>query len=124
VIGDPPSELTSLEGPRSQTFLVAVRRTDPGKGPRTATAEVPAGTARGDVVDVWLDAEGRGVSPPAGEVAVWQHTLTIGVWAAGGVVGAVLLVSTVTRRVALRHRLAEWERDWALTEPEWTRRRA
>jgi len=55
---------------------------------------------------------------------VWQHTVTVGVWVAGGVAGLVLLASAVTRRVALRHRLAEWERDWALTEPEWTRRRA
>ncbi len=39
-------------------------------------------------------------------------------------VALVLLTSTVIRRVSLRHRLAEWERDWALTEPQWTRRRA
>lgn len=124
VIGNPPSGLTSVEGTRAQTFPVEVRWTDPGKGPRTTTAEVPVGTVRGAVVDVWLDTKGHGVAPPAGEVAVWQHTLTIGVWTAGGVVTLALLVSAVTRRVALRHRLAEWERDWALTEPEWTRRRA
>ncbi|MFJ9243509.1 hypothetical protein [Streptomyces sp. NPDC101776] len=124
VIGNPPAGLTSVEGTGSQTFPVAVRWTDPGKGPRTATAEVPVDTARGDTVDVWLDAKSRVVSSPVGQVAVWQHTLTIGVWTAGGVIGTALLTSAVTRRVALRHRLAEWERDWALTEPEWTRRRA
>ncbi|MEV6486541.1 hypothetical protein [Streptomyces sp. NPDC051576] len=122
VIGNPPSQLTSVEGTRAQTFPVEVRWTDPGKGPRTATAEVPLGTVRGAMVDVWIDAKGHGVAPPAGEVAVWQHTLTIGVWTAGGVVAVALLASAVTRRVALRHRLAEWERDWALTEPEWTQR--
>ena len=124
VIGNPPAELHSVGDARPRSVWVTVRWTQPGNGQRTATAEVPEGTARGDVVDVWLDAKGRTVSPPAGEVAVWQHTLTVGVWVAGGVAGLALLASAVTRRVALRHRLAEWERDWALTEPEWTRRRA
>ncbi|WP_236583059.1 hypothetical protein [Streptomyces sp. MBT53] len=124
VIGAPPAGLPAVEGSRPNSFLVAVRWTEPGKGTRTAAATVPAGTRRGDVVSVWFDAKGRSVAPPPGEVAVWQHTLTVGMWATGGVVGLVLLASTVTRRVALRHRLAEWERDWALTEPQWTRRRA
>jgi hypothetical protein len=124
VIGTPPAELPSVEGTRARSFQVAVRWTDPGAGPRTATVEVPAGTARGDVVDVWLDAKGHSVGPPPDEVAVWQHTLTVGVWSAAGVIGLSLLARTVVQRVSLRHRLAEWERDWALTEPEWTRRRA
>jgi hypothetical protein len=124
VVGEPPAGLPSVEGSRPHGFPVAVRWTEPGRGPRTATVTVPAGTGRGDVVDVWFDTKGRSVAPPPGEVAVWQHTLTVGIWASGGVVGLVLLTSTVTRRVALRHRLAEWERDWALTEPQWTRRRA
>ncbi|MFJ2160565.1 hypothetical protein [Streptomyces sp. NPDC087856] len=124
VIGTPPADLPSVEDSRPHGFLVPVRWTEPGKAPRTATVAVPTGTAHGDVVDVWLDAKGHNVAPPPGEVAVWQHTLTIGVWAAGGMVALVLLTSTVIRRVSLRHRLAEWERDWALTEPQWTRRRA
>ena len=124
VIGDLPAALPSVEENRPRSFPVTVRWTEPGKGARTATVAVPADTGRGDVVDVWLDAKGRSVSPPPGEVAVWQHTLTVGIWSASGVVGLTLLARTMTRRVALRHRSAEWERDWALTEPEWTRRRA
>lgn len=124
VIGDLPAALPSVEENRPRSFPVTVRWTEPGKGSRTATVAVPADTGRGDVVDVWLDAKGRSVAPPPGEVAVWQHTLTVGMWSASGVIGLALLARTMTRRVALRHRLAEWERDWALTEPEWTRRRA
>ena len=124
VIGNPPVGTPSVKDTGPRSVPVTVRWTKPGDGPHTATVEVPAGTARGEVVDVWLDAKGRSVDAPADEVAVWQHTVTVGVWVAGGVAGLVLLASAVTRRVALRHRLAEWERDWALTEPEWTRRRA
>jgi hypothetical protein len=36
----------------------------------------------------------------------------------------VLLGHAVLRRVALRHRLAEWDREWAWTGPEWSRRSA
>lgn len=124
VIGTPPAELPSVEGDRPRSFPVAVRWTEPGKGSHTATVAVPAGTGRGDVVAVWLDAKGHSVAPPPGEVAVWQHTLTVGVWSAAGVIGVALLARAVAQRVSLRHRLAEWERDWALTEPQWTRRRA
>ena len=124
VTGTPPAELPSVEGDRPRSFPVAVRWTEPGKGSHTATVAVPAGTGRGDVVAVWLDAKGHSVAPPPGEVAVWQHTLTVGVWSAAGVIGVALLARTVAQRVSLRHRLAEWERDWALTEPQWTRRRA
>ncbi|MFJ9626834.1 hypothetical protein ACIQPR_20355 [Streptomyces sp. NPDC091280] len=124
VIGSPPAGLPSVEGSRPQDFLVAVRWTQPGEGPRTGTVAVPEGTARGDTVDVWLDAKGRAVAPPPGEVAVWQHTLTVGAWTTGGTAALVLLASALVRRISLRHRLAEWERDWALTEPRWTRGRA
>ncbi|WP_443044967.1 Rv1733c family protein [Streptomyces sp. NBC_00343] len=124
VIGNPPAQLPSVEGDRPRSFPVAVRWTEPGKGARTATVAVPADTGHGDVVAVWLDAKGHSVAPPPGEVAVWQHTVTVGVWSAAGVIGLALLARAVTRRVSLRHRLAEWERDWALTEPQWTRRRA
>jgi hypothetical protein len=124
VIGNPPTELPSVEGTRPHAFEVAVRWTEPGKGPRTATARVPAGTGHGETVYVWFDSRGRSVAPPPDEIAVWQHTVTVGVCTAGGVIGLVLMAHTVARRVSLRHRLAEWERDWALTEPEWTRRRA
>jgi hypothetical protein len=124
VIGDLPAALLSVEENRPRSFPATVRWTEPGKGTRTATVAVPADTGRGDVVDVWLDAKGRSVSPPPGEVAVWQHTLTIGMWSTAGVIGLTLLARTVAQRVSLRRRLAEWEQDWALTEPRWTRRRA
>lgn len=124
VVGRPPDTLPTAEGVREHRLRIAVRWTEPGAGPRTTTALVPAGTHRGDRVDVWFDARGRSVPPPSDGTAVWQHTLTLGVATAGGSAAAVLLGHAVLRRVALRHRLAEWDREWARTEPEWSRRSA
>lgn len=124
VAGRTPGSLPSVQAGNEHSYRVTVRWTEPGSGARTATARVPAGTHRGDTVDVWFDSRGRSVPPPSNGTAVWQHTLTIGVCAAGGAVGVVLLGHCVVRGAATRHRLVEWERDWALTEPQWTRRRA
>jgi hypothetical protein len=106
------------------SYRATVRWTDPDGAVRTTASRVPAGTRHGEVVEVWLDRRGRGVPPPADGSAVWQHSLTMGVCATAGTVATVLLAHNGVRRVALRHRLAEWEREWARTEPRWTHRRA
>lgn len=124
VMGSTPEMTPSVEGGREHSYLVNVRWTDPATGQHTTTARVPAGTQRGDVVDVWFDARGRVVGPPTGETQIWQHAVTIGVCATGGAVALVLIGNLVVRRVATGHRLGEWEREWARTEPEWTRRQA
>ncbi|MFI1926175.1 hypothetical protein [Streptomyces sp. NPDC020377] len=123
VVGHPPEALPSVEGVRQQMSTVAVRWTPPGEPARTATARVPAGTHAGEMVDVWFDTRGRNVEPPPNDTMVWQHTLTMGACAAGGTAVVVLLGHAVIRRVAMRHRLGEWEREWTRTEPQWTRRR-
>ncbi|MFI9248582.1 hypothetical protein [Streptomyces sp. NPDC053069] len=123
VIGDPPERVSAVQGDREHPYRAEVRWTEPGKGARTAWARVPAGTRTGDTVWVWFDARGRDVSPPAGDAAVWQHAVTVGVCAAGGAAAVVLLGHAVERRIALRHRLAEWEREWARTGPKWTQPR-
>ncbi|MFR0354552.1 Rv1733c family protein [Streptomyces sediminimaris] len=124
VVGRTPDRLPTAQGGRQHSYRAQVRWTDPATGTHTTTARVPAGTRHGDKVVVWFDAKGRSVPPPPGSTAIWQHTVTLGVAAAGGTAAAVLLANAVVRRVSTRHRLAEWEREWARTEPEWTRRRA
>ncbi|MEV0634684.1 hypothetical protein AB0I77_06870 [Streptomyces sp. NPDC050619] len=124
VVSKTPGTRTTVLSGRDHTYRATVRWTEPGSGQRTATAPVPAGTRQGDLVDVWFDSRGRSVPPPPDETAVWQHTLTMGVCAAGAAVAVVLLGRSVVRGAATRRRMAEWERDWALTEPQWTRRRA
>ncbi|MER5795573.1 hypothetical protein [Streptomyces sp. NPDC001980] len=125
VVGGTPEQLPSVQGgDRAHAYQTNVRWTVPGEGTKTASARVPAGTRTGDVVDVWFDRQGHGVAPPPDEVAVWQHTVTVGLCGASGAAAVVLLGHGVVRRVALRHRLAEWEQEWARTGPDWTRGRA
>ncbi|WP_055489365.1 hypothetical protein [Streptomyces sp. TP-A0356] len=124
LVEDAPAAVPSTQSGKQPLYRVKVRLSEPGKGTRTTPAQVPAGSRRGDRVTVWLDARGHGVAPPPSDAAVWQHALTSGVWAAGGVVAAVLLGRAVIGRVAERHRMAEWEAEWARTGPEWGRRTA
>ncbi|MGW0336742.1 Rv1733c family protein [Streptomyces sp. NPDC003011] len=123
VVGRTSDALPSVGG-REHTYRVAVRWAEPGGEPRTATTRVPAGTQRGDTLDVWFDSRGRSVAPPPDGTAVWRHAVGIGAFATGSAVAVVLLAHAVVRSTADRRRMAEWERDWALTEPQWTRRRA
>ncbi|MEV6114576.1 DUF3592 domain-containing protein [Streptomyces sp. NPDC052109] len=120
VVGDRPEQLSSVEGDRAHPYRAEVRWTEPGQRARTAWARVPAGTRTGDVVSVWFDARGRSVAPPPDAAAVLQHAVTVGLCAAGGTAAVVCLGHAVERRIALRHRLAEWEREWARTGPRWT----
>lgn len=121
--GKPGSPGTAQAG-RERFHRATVRWTEPGVGSRTASARVPSDARQGDAVGLWFDSRGRQVSPPADTAAVWQHTLGIGVCGAGGGAVVVLLGRSVVRGRALRHRMTEWERDWALVEPRWSRRRA
>jgi ABC-type Fe3+ transport system permease subunit len=124
VIGGKGDSLPSVQAGGQHAYRATVRWTEPGGGTRTTTARVPADTRRGETVDVWFDRQGRNVLPPVDDTAVWQHTLSLGTCAAGGAVLVVLLGHVLVRRVALRRRLAEWDRAWARTEPQWTHRRA
>ncbi|MFG2801223.1 hypothetical protein OIE43_04600 [Streptomyces pseudovenezuelae] len=123
VVGSVPDSRPSVQGGRERSYRVTVRWTEAGVT-KTATARVPAGTDRGERVDVWFDSRGRSVAPPPDATAIWQHTLVMGACGAGATIAVLLLGHSLVRGVAGRHRLAEWERDWALTEPQWTRRRA
>ncbi|OIJ68709.1 hypothetical protein [Streptomyces mangrovisoli] len=124
ILHDQPDQLPTVAGGREHSYLALVRWTDPDTGTRTTTARVPAGSGKGDTVAVWLDGAGRSVTAPPGDAAVWQHTVTIGACVAAGMVALILLGHGLVRRFALRNRLTEWERDWARTGPEWTRRKA
>ncbi|MFJ8145735.1 hypothetical protein ACIQ6R_11740 [Streptomyces sp. NPDC096048] len=124
VVGRTPDTLPSVQAGGQHSYRATVRWSTPDGAERSTTTRVPTGTRHGDAVDVWLDSRGRSVPPPTDGSAVWQHTVTIGVCTTAGAALTVLLAHCVVRRVALRRRLAEWERDWALTEPQWTHRRA
>ncbi|MDQ0785523.1 hypothetical protein [Streptomyces sp. B3I8] len=123
LLEDAPAAVSSTEGGTQPLYRVRVRWTVPDSGARrTGRALVPAGTRQGDRAEVWLDRQGRGVEAPVTGTMVWQHTLTTGIWAMGGATAVVLLGRVTVRRASERHHMAEWEREWERTEPEWRNR--
>ncbi|CAL9650274.1 hypothetical protein SUDANB145_06584 [Streptomyces sp. enrichment culture] len=124
VVGTTPETLPSVQSGGQHSYRAAVRWSEPGEAPRTTSARLPAETRRGETVTVWLDARGRSVPPPADGATVWRHAVTMGACATAGSAAVVLLGHCAVRRVALRHRLAEWDRDWARAEPQWSHRDA
>jgi hypothetical protein len=124
VLGKAPDSPPTVQGGRERSYRVTVRWTQAGGAVKTAEARVPAGTHQGAKVDVWFDSRGRSVDPPPDGTAIWQHTLTMGACGAGAAIAVILIGHSLVRGAVNRHRLAEWERDWALTEPQWSHRRA
>ncbi|MFJ3442241.1 hypothetical protein ACIPM2_13850 [Streptomyces sp. NPDC086081] len=127
-IGERNRSLPSVRSGGEHAHRTTVRWAEPGKGARTATARVPAGTRQGDIVEVRLDAHGRNVPPPVDGNAVRLHALATGlcaravrccsccsrtVWCAGSPRGVAPGRPTASRQVALRRRPAEAERAWA-----------
>ncbi|MGW0075580.1 Rv1733c family protein [Streptomyces cellulosae] len=122
VLERPSKAHSPTESERRHASRATVRWTDPDDGTRTALARVPADVRPGDPVHVWLDSRGREVLPPVDDTSVWQYGVGMGTLAAGSTAAVLLLAHRATRRVALRRRLEEWERDWARTGPLWTHR--
>ncbi|WP_406186393.1 hypothetical protein [Streptomyces sp. NBC_01006] len=94
----------------------------PASQRHTDTVLVPAGTAVGGTVTVWVDDSGRKAPAPRpyGElastaVAAGAAAFGVLVLSAGGVVWLRL------RRVEARS-LAGWDREWDLVEPRWSGR--
>ncbi|WP_328744694.1 hypothetical protein OHT57_04835 [Streptomyces sp. NBC_00285] len=124
VVGKVPDSPPTVQGGRERPYRVTVRWSQAGGVVKTAEARVPTGTHQGAKIDVWFDSRGRNVAPPPDSTAIWQHTLTMGACGAGAAIALILLGNSLVRGAANRHRLVEWEREWALTEPQWSRRRA
>ncbi|MCC2273916.1 hypothetical protein LKL35_00410 [Streptomyces sp. ET3-23] len=99
-----------------------VRWTDATGAARTGTADVPAGSAKGDRVSIWVDRAGRPAKPPMRR----EEALTAG-WFAACLTGAGLVLVYCGARAALvgmlnRRRYARWEAEWEAVEPRWSGR--
>jgi hypothetical protein len=95
----------------------------PGGRARVGEIPVPAGTARGRTVELWVDGSGRPTGPPLfpGTLA----TREAGAEALAPLALALLLLGLawLVRWVMDRRRIAAWEADWAFTGPRWTKHR-
>ncbi|NEC32330.1 hypothetical protein [Streptomyces rubrogriseus] len=124
VVDRTPGTLSTGQLGGQHSYRATVHWKAPDGAEKSTTARVPADSRHGDTVDVWLDSHGQSVPPPSDGAEIWQHSATIGSFTTIGTVLTVLLAHRAVRAVAMRHRMAEWDRDWALTEPQWTHRRA
>jgi hypothetical protein len=103
--------------------LVPARWAAPDGTSRTGEVYVPADTAAGSTVPLWTDGSGHPtISPLQRRDVVEGIALAASLTTAG--VAAVLAVLGLIARWALdRRRLAAWGTRWAVTGPQWTRRR-
>ncbi|MFD7165212.1 Rv1733c family protein [Streptomyces violascens] len=115
-----PLAPASTDGAASRsTFPATVRWTTPDGRTVTGTVKMPEGTRSGTPTMIWADAHDKVTTAPANSSAIWTQSAVIGSASAAGtglVVGGVWLVVRYTAR---RRRMAEWERGWAATGPEW-----
>ncbi|WP_108987984.1 Rv1733c family protein [Streptomyces coelicoflavus] len=119
-----PESLSTNQLGGQHSYRATVHWKAPDGTEKSTTARVPADARHGETVVVWLDSHGESVPPPSDGAEIWQHSATIGSFTAIGTALTVLLAHRAVRAVSLRRRMAEWDRDWALTEPQWTHRRA
>lgn len=135
--------VTSVQqlGARHQTTATLLEDSPPGVATAGITADVqavwraPDGTPHrgvvaafhdlkaGSEVPVWIDEHGALTTPPltsegAVITAVGSAALT---WL--GLVLVLCVTHLLVVHAIRRRHLALWERDWAVVEPEWTRRR-
>ncbi len=86
---------------------------------RTGTIFVPAGAQAGRTVRLWVDPAGRPTGPPFQGSPRGQAVLSA-VVAVLGLGWALGCAGLACHGVLDRRRLAAWEADWQLTEPQWT----
>jgi len=103
--------------------LVPARWRTPDGTARTGEVYAPAGAAAGSMVTVWIDGSGRPTVSPLQRGDVIEATALAASLAAVAVAAVLALLGLLARWVLDRRRLAAWEARWAVTGPQWTRRR-
>ena len=99
---------------------VPARWTIPGGAQHVGEIIAAGGIQAGQEVRIWIDGSGWQTGPPLS--ARQLTTRAIGAAALASAVLAAALFSTgcLARWQLNRRKLAAWESDWALVEPEWT----
>lgn len=89
---------------------------------RAGQVDVRDGARKGSVVRVWTNASGRLVSPPLAHAQIVSRVVTVGLLAPIGLALLLLTAAGTVHRILDRRRMAAWEADWLMVEPQWTRR--
>jgi len=102
---------------------LSVRWTTPDGLSRTGEITAAGHPVVGSAVMVWIDETGRLTRPPLSRADVVEHVIGVAVAAPAALALLLGMVGWVTSRVLDRRRLADWEADWSVVEPQWTGRR-
>lgn len=116
----PAAELYALEW---NDAVVQARWAGPDGAVRTGEILTEAGTHAGQPVRVWVDAAGRLTGPPLSASQLSMRVIAAAALAPAGLGMALLGIGWLARWVLNRRKLAAWESDWALFEPQWSRHR-
>jgi hypothetical protein len=103
---------------------VRARWTAPEGAVRTGTIFAPSAARRGSTVKVWVDTSGNPTGSPPLQLSQIRRQATLAAVLSPLVLAEVLLgVASVMRLALDRRRLAAWDFEWQVTEPQWTRRK-
>jgi hypothetical protein len=120
LLHDAPSPAGSLSFP-PPVPQVRARWASPG-GSRTGKVYARPGARAGSIVMVWIDRSGRLTGPPVPAATVAGQVL-LAVVSAPAALALVLLAAWVYASLILDwRRMAAWDADWSVTEPQWTGR--
>jgi hypothetical protein len=106
-----------------QPALLSLRWARPDGSSQTGEVARAGDVVAGGTVTVWTDQQGRLAHPPLPRAQVADQAIRAAV--ATPVALALLLVAVggVVSLILDKRRLAGWEADWAVVEPQWTGRR-
>lgn len=89
---------------------------------RVGEVQARAGAGKGSQVRIWTGHDGRLVPPPLAHAQIVSRMVTVGLLAPLMLGLLLLALAGVVHRALDRRRMAAWEADWSLVEPQWTRR--
>ncbi|WKX69008.1 hypothetical protein [Streptomyces sp. XD-27] len=118
--GDAGGAVVSRAGEDMQK--APVRWTEKNGAVRTGVAEVPPGAEKGETVRVWVDRAGKVTDAPLPASSATATGWTAGAMTAAAGVTAVWGTRAAVRWAFDRRRYAQWEKEWDVLEPVWSRR--
>jgi hypothetical protein len=117
----PPVQAGSRGAASMDREHVAARWTVPDGGARTGNIGVPAATAAGTTVPVWLDRNGNPAPEPVTANDVLARAVGIGLLVRLGCATTAAAAVVSARLVLGRFRGREWARDWEEFGRRWSR---
>jgi hypothetical protein len=109
--------------PVQPAAVLLVQWAAPGGPLRTGEIMDGNSLAPGSTVPIWVGAQGRLTHPPLTHADVVVHAIAAATLTPALLALALCTVGGAASLALDRRRLARWEADWRVVEPQWTRRR-